>query len=127
MTDNNPPSLLEVRPANILLRIASDGDLRETVVSRTKKSKRNDLRKKSIEQYEHNHMKRGNNPPVGLVTQETRPPTFIGATRKRNGNGLPVEGSLFATREESPPLCEAIDFYRNPHDGSTRLIRQDSM
>jgi len=39
--------------------------------------------------------------------------TIIAAVRKRNGNGLPVQPSLFERREENPPLREAIDFYRH--------------
>ncbi|HSB74786.1 MAG TPA: hypothetical protein VLC12_04000, partial [Terriglobales bacterium] len=47
--------------------------------------------------------------------------------RRRNGNGLPQQPSLFERREENPPLREAIDFYRHPHGWSNRLIAGDSL
>ena len=53
--------------------------------------------------------------------------TIIDAVRKRNGNGLPVQPSLFERREENPPLREAIDFYRHAHGWSNRLIAGDSL
>ena len=42
---------------------------------------------------------------------------IIDAVRKRNGNGQPVQVSLFERRQENPPLREAIDFYRLPTAG----------
>lgn len=128
-------------------------------------------RKRPIEQYDHKGKKRVNNPPVGLVTPQTDPPTpthrtyeydphldpqlvwagkkehtsfevptvslhvheridprtIIEAVRRRNGNGRPVQGYLFETREENPPLREAIDFYRHAHGWSNRLIAGDSL
>ncbi|MFI5058925.1 MAG: site-specific DNA-methyltransferase [Candidatus Acidiferrales bacterium] len=127
--------------------------------------------KRPIEQYDHKSKKRINNPPVGLVTPQTDPPTpthrtyeydphldpqlvwagkkehtsfevptvslhvheridprtIIEAVRRRNGNGRPVQGYLFETREENPPLREAIDFYRHAHGWSNRLIAGDSL
>jgi adenine-specific DNA-methyltransferase len=141
----------------------------DTLASKTKK--------RPIEQYDHKGKKRVNNPPVGLVTPQTDPPTpthrtyeydphldpqlvwagkkehtsfevptvslhvheridprtIIESVRKRNGNGLsagagrPVQGYLFETREENPPLREAIDFYRHAHGWSNRLIAGDSL
>jgi adenine-specific DNA-methyltransferase len=130
-------------------------------------------KKRPIEQYDHRGKKRVNNPPVGLVTPQTDPPTpihrtyeydphldpqlvwagkkehtsfevptvslhvheridprtIIEAVRKRNGNGAarPVQGYLFETREENPPLREAVDFYRHAHGWSNRLIAGDSL
>ncbi len=143
-------------------------------------------KKRPIEQYAHPDKKRVNNPPVGLVTPLTDPPTpthrtyehhppvpsvrpgkqldydphldpqlvwagkkehtsfevptvslhvheridprtIIEAVRRRNGNGRPVQGYLFETREENPPLREAIDFYRHAHGWSNRLIAGDSL
>jgi len=143
-------------------------------------------KKRPIEQYAHPDKKRVNNPPVGLVTPLTDPPTpthrtyehhppvpsvrpgkqldydphldpqlvwagkkehtsfevptvslhvheridprtIIEAVRRRNGNGRPVQGYLFESREENPPLREAIDFYRHAHGWSNRLIAGDSL
>src|SRR3984957_541852 len=67
-------------------------------------------------------------PTVSLhVHERIDPHTIIDAIRKRNGNGLPVQSSLFERTEENPPLREAIDFYRHPHGWSNRLIAGDSL
>jgi adenine-specific DNA-methyltransferase len=67
-------------------------------------------------------------PTVSLhVHERIDPRTIIEAVRKRNGNGLPTQGSLFETREENPPLREAIDFYKHAHGWSNRLIAGDSL
>src|SRR5437899_2505515 len=67
-------------------------------------------------------------PTVSLhVHERIDPYTIINAVRKRNGNGLPVQPSLFEQREENPPLREAIDFYRHAHGWSNRLIAGDSL
>jgi adenine-specific DNA-methyltransferase len=128
-------------------------------------------RKRPIEQYDHKGKKRANNPPVGLVTPQTDPPTtsratyhydphldpqldwagkverlsfavptvslhvheridprtIMAAVRRRNGNGQSIQGLLFDSREENPPLREAIDFYRHAHNWSNRLIAGDSL
>ena len=55
------------------------------------------------------------------------PHTIIDSVRKRNGNGLPVQPSLFERKEENPPLREAIDFYKHSHGWSNRLIAGDSL
>jgi adenine-specific DNA-methyltransferase len=126
--------------------------------------------KRAIEQYDHKTKTRINNPPVGLVTQQTDPPvlsrksygydphldpqlvwagkkehtsfevptvslhvheridprTIIEAVRKRNGAPLkPAQDYLFETREENPPLREAVDFYRHAHNWTNRLIAGD--
>lgn len=61
------------------------------------------------------------------VHERIDPHTIIEAVRKRNGNGVPVQPSLFERREENPPLREAIDFYRHAHGWSNRLIAGDSL
>jgi adenine-specific DNA-methyltransferase len=67
-------------------------------------------------------------PTVSLhVHERIDPRTIIEAVRKRNGNGRPVQGYLFETKEENPPLRDAIDFYRHPHGWSNRLIAGDSL
>lgn len=67
-------------------------------------------------------------PTVSLhVHERIDPHTIIDAVRKRNGDGLPVQPSLFETREENPPLREAIDFYRHAHGWSNRMIAGDSL
>lgn len=135
------------------------------------RGKEGKLRKRPIERYEHTGKKRVNNPPVGLVTAETDPPTptsktyeydphldpqlawagkkehtsfqvptvslhvheridprtIIEAVRKRNGNGQPMQASLFERPEEKLPLRDAIDFYKHAHGWSNRLIAGDSL
>jgi hypothetical protein len=67
-------------------------------------------------------------PTVSLhVHERIDPSTIIEAVRKRNGNNLPEQPSLFERREENPPLREAIDFYRHAHGWSNRLIAGDSL
>jgi adenine-specific DNA-methyltransferase len=67
-------------------------------------------------------------PTVSLhVHERIDPHTIIEAVRKRNGTALPVQPSLFESREENPPLREAIDFYRHAHGWSNRLIAGDSL
>src|SRR5579864_4296379 len=61
------------------------------------------------------------------VHERIDPSTIIEAVRKRNGNGLPEQPSLFERKEENPPLRDAIDFYRHPHGWSNRLIAGDSL
>jgi adenine-specific DNA-methyltransferase len=39
----------------------------------------------------------------------------------------PAQGYLFESREENPPLREAVDFYRHPHGWTNRLIAGDSL
>jgi adenine-specific DNA-methyltransferase len=69
-------------------------------------------------------------PTVSLhVHERIDPRTIIEAVRKRNGAPLkPIQGSfLFETREENPPLREAVDFYRHAHGWTNRLIAGDSL
>ena len=67
-------------------------------------------------------------PTVSLHVHETIDPrTIIEAVRKRNGNGAPVQPSLFERPEEKMPLRDAIDFYKHAHGWSNRLIAGDSL
>lgn len=67
-------------------------------------------------------------PTVSLhVHERIDPYTIIKAVRKKNGNGLPVQPSLFERPEEHRPLREEIDFYKHPHGWSNRLIAGDSL
>lgn len=67
-------------------------------------------------------------PTVSLhVHERIDPYTIIKAVRKKNGNGVPVQPSLFERPEEQRPLREEIDFYRHPHGWSNRLIAGDSL
>src|SRR5579859_1431643 len=67
-------------------------------------------------------------PTVSLhVHERIDPYTIIKAVRKKNGNGLPVQPSLFERPEERLPLREEIDFYKHPHGWSNRLIAGDSL
>lgn len=65
---------------------------------------------------------------VSLHVHETIDPrTIIEAVRKRNGNGGPVQPSLFERPEEKLSLHDAIDFYKHSHGWSNRLIAGDSL
>lgn len=67
-------------------------------------------------------------PTVSLHVHETIDPrTIIEAVRKRNGNGLPAQPSLFERPEEHLPLRDAVDFYKHSHGWSNRLIAGDSL
>jgi adenine-specific DNA-methyltransferase len=67
-------------------------------------------------------------PTVSLHVHETIDPrTIIEAVRRRNGNGLPVQPSLFERPEEKLPFRDAIDFYKHAHGWSNRLIAGDSL
>ena len=67
-------------------------------------------------------------PTVSLhVHERIDPRTIIEATRKRNGNSAPVQGSLFELPEENPPVRSAIEFYQHRHNWSNRLVAGDSL
>ena len=67
-------------------------------------------------------------PTVSLhVHERIDPRTIIEATRKRNGNGAPVQGSLFELPEENPPVRSAIEFYQHSHNWTNRLVAGDSL
>src|SRR5438034_5490190 len=62
-------------------------------------------------------------PTVSLhVHERIDPRTIVEAVRKKNGKGGPVQGLLFESPSENPPLREAIDFYKHEHNWSNRLI-----
>jgi adenine-specific DNA-methyltransferase len=61
------------------------------------------------------------------VHERIDPKTVIEAVRRRNGTPAMIQGSLFESPEENPPLREAIDFYQHPHAWSNRLIAGDSL
>ena len=65
-------------------------------------------------------------PTVSLhVHERIDPRTIIEAVRKTRDTA--VQGSLFATPEENPPLRQAIEFYRHRHNWTNRLISGDSL
>ena len=67
-------------------------------------------------------------PTVSLhVHERIDPRTIIEATRKRNGNGAPVQGSLFELPGENPPVRSAIEFYQHRHNWTNRLVAGDSL
>jgi adenine-specific DNA-methyltransferase len=67
-------------------------------------------------------------PTVSLhVHERIDPKSIMDAVRRRNGTPAPVQGSLFESPEENPPLREAIDFYQHAHAWSNRLIAGDSL
>jgi len=61
------------------------------------------------------------------VHERIDPKTIVEAVRRRNGVPLAVQGSLFESAAENPPLREAIDFYQHPHAWSNRMIAGDSL
>ena len=66
-------------------------------------------------------------PTVSLhVHERVDPRTIIEAVRRKNGPGF-EQMSLFASKEENPPLRDAIEFYKHPHNWSNRLIAGDSL
>src|SRR5207302_6266901 len=66
-------------------------------------------------------------PTVSLhVHERIDPRSIVEAVRKKNGENF-VQGSLFSTVEENPPLREAVDFYKHKHNWSNRLIAGDSL
>jgi len=56
------------------------------------------------------------------IHERIDPRTIIEAVRRRNGDGVPVQASLFELKEENPPLRESIEFYKHPHNWSNRLL-----
>ena len=67
-------------------------------------------------------------PSVSLhVHERIDPRTIIEATRKRNGDGAPAQGSLFELPEENPPVRNAIEFYQHRHNWANRLVAGDSL
>ena len=67
-------------------------------------------------------------PTVSLhVHERIDPRTIIEATRKRNGDGAPMQGSLFELPGENPPVRSAIEFYKHRHNWTNRLVAGDSL
>ena len=67
-------------------------------------------------------------PTVSLhVHERIDPRTIIEATRRRNGNGASVQGSLFELPGENPPVRNAVEFYRHRHNWTNRLVAGDSL
>ena len=67
-------------------------------------------------------------PTVSLHVHEridTR--TIIEATCKRNGDTASLQGSLFESSEENPPLRNAIEFYQHRHNWTNRMVAGDSL
>jgi len=52
--------------------------------------------------------------------------SIIEAVRKKNGSNY-EQMSLFSSKDENPPLRDAIDFYKHRHNWSNRLIAGDSL
>ena len=66
-------------------------------------------------------------PTVSLhVHERIDPRSIIEAVRKKNGSNY-EQLSLFSSKEENPPLRDAIDFYKHQHNWSNRLIAGDSL
>ena len=66
-------------------------------------------------------------PTVSLhVHERIDPRTIVEAVRKKNGNNY-EQMSLFRSKEENPPIREAIEFYKHKHNWSNRLIAGDSL
>jgi adenine-specific DNA-methyltransferase len=66
-------------------------------------------------------------PTVSLhVHERIDPRTIVEAVRRRNGHN-DEQMSLFQSPGENPPLREAIEFYKHPHNWSNRLIAGDSL
>lgn len=67
-------------------------------------------------------------PTVSLhVHERIDPRTIIEAVRAKNGNGNGGQMPLFEAPDENPPLRDALDFYKHPHNWTNRLIAGDSL
>ncbi len=67
-------------------------------------------------------------PTVSLhVHERIDPRTIIEALKKPDADPEMVQPYLFETRNENPPLREAIDFYQHDHAWSNRLVAGDSL
>ena len=67
-------------------------------------------------------------PTVSLhVHERIDPRTIIEAVRKRDDTPQAEQLSLFATKQENPPLREAIEFYKHKHNWTNRLLAGDSL
>jgi adenine-specific DNA-methyltransferase len=67
-------------------------------------------------------------PTVSLhVHERIDPRSILDATRKVNGSGGWVQGSLFEKPAENLPLRKALEFYGHAHGWSNRLVAGDSL
>jgi adenine-specific DNA-methyltransferase len=67
-------------------------------------------------------------PTVSLhVHERIDPRRIIDAVQKEAETPQPSQGSLFESKEENPPLRQAIEFYKHRHNWSNRLIAGDSL
>lgn len=60
------------------------------------------------------------------VHERIDPRTVIEAVERRNGHD-DDQPALFESKEENPPLRQAIDFYQHEHSWSNRMIAGDSL
>jgi len=66
-------------------------------------------------------------PTVSLhVHERIDPRSIIEAVRKKNGSNY-EQLSLFNSKDENPPLRDAIEFYKHRHNWSNRLVSGDSL
>jgi adenine-specific DNA-methyltransferase len=65
--------------------------------------------------------------PTVSLHERIDPFTIIKAVRKKNGDPVAVQTSLFERPEERRPLREEIDFYKHSDGWSNRLIAGDSL
>ncbi|HMG76984.1 MAG TPA: site-specific DNA-methyltransferase [Pyrinomonadaceae bacterium] len=67
-------------------------------------------------------------PTVSLhVHERIDPRRIIEVVQKRDETPQASQGSLFESKEENPPLRQAIEFYQHRHNWSNRLIAGDSL
>ena len=67
-------------------------------------------------------------PTVSLhVHERIDPRRIIEAVQRQETTPQPSQGSLFESKEENPPLRQAIEFYKHRHNWSNRLIAGDSL
>src|SRR5216684_2842549 len=67
-------------------------------------------------------------PTVSLhVHERIDPRRIIEVVQKRDETPQASQGSLFESKEENPPLRQAIEFYKHRHNWSNRLIAGDSL
>ncbi len=60
------------------------------------------------------------------VHERIDPRSIIEAVRKKNGSNY-EQLSLFSSKDENPPVRDAVDFYQHPHNWSNRLVAGDSL
>ncbi len=66
-------------------------------------------------------------PTVSLhVHERIDPRSIVEAVRKKNGSNY-EQMSLFSSKDENPPLRDAIEFYKHKHNWSNRLVAGDSL